>query len=614
MKTYFKTIFRTIKTNALKFIALISIILVGVCFVTGVGGISPKVTDSFNDELKSHNAPDIILKSTSENGFSNEDIENIKNFSDTRIYTSCFSLDSTIDDKQTRLMNIDMESGVNKLTLISGTLPINKYDVVVEENSKDMDDISIGEVFAYKFNDYLSIDLNVVGIVKNPLIYSMDGEPTIEEGKDNTNLNRIFYLDSNLSELDSFLPITDIYVCLKSTNKINYFASKYLDKVNISVKNIRKINTNFATGNCAILTMEDNKSYLVWTNITDKIDVIVNIFPIFFIVVVALVSLTTMSRLINEERGVIGCYISLGYSRSQIMFKYVSFSMLSTIIGSIGGMFTGAYILPNIIYPAFGNMFILPSKMTNSININLGLISAIAIFIAVILVTVYELNKELKSTPASLLQVKAPKPGRKILLERMPLIWNHLKFKYKSTCRNIFRYVGRLLMVVISVAGSSALVMAGFGLYDVSKKDLVIGGITMNISSTLSPVAIIIVFFALLLCMLVLFNLTNMNIQERKREIATLEVLGYYNGEVYGYIFREIILMSLMGIIIGIPLGVGLLEFVFSYLDFGGLADVEWYSYLLAFGCSFLFILLISLMLTKKIKAIDMNESLKSIE
>ena len=575
MKTYFKTIFRTIKTNALKFIALISIILVGVCFVTGVGGISPKVTDSFNDELKSHNAPDVILKSTSENGFSNEDIENIKNFSDTRIYTSCFSLDSTIDDKQTRLMNIDMESGVNKLTLISGTLPINKYDVVVEENSKDMDDISIGEVFAYKFNDYLSIDLNVVGIVKNPLIYSMDGEPTIEEGKDNTNLNRIFYLDSNLSELDSFLPITDIYVCLKSTNKINYFASKYLDKVNASVKIIRKINTNFAAGNCAILTMEDNKSYLVLTNITDKIDVIVNIFPIFFIVVVALVSLTTMSRLINEERGVIGCYISLGYSRSQIMFKYVSFSMLSTIIGSIGGMFTGAYILPNI---------------------------------------VYELNKELKSTPASLLQVKAPKPGRKILLERMPLIWNHLKFKYKSTCRNIFRYVGRLLMVVISVAGSSALVMAGFGLYDVSKKDLVIGGITMNISSTLSPVAIIIVFFALLLCMLVLFNLTNMNIQERKREIATLEVLGYYNGEVYGYIFREIILMSLMGIIIGIPLGVGLLEFVFSYLDFGGLADVEWYSYLLAFGCSFLFILLISLMLTKKIKAIDMNESLKSIE
>ena len=304
----------------------------------------------------------------------------------------------------------------------------------------------------------------------------------------------------------------------------------------------------------------------------------------------------------------------MGYTNSQIQFKYVCFSLLSTIIGTILAVAVGAFILPNIIYPAFGNMFVLPSKMTNSINIILGVISSICIILAVIIVTVYELAKELKQTPAMLLQPKAPKPGKKIFLEKIPFVWNHLKFKFKSTFRNIFRYVGRLLMVVISVAGSSALVMAGFGLYDVSKKDLIIGGILMNISSTLSPVALIIVIFALLLCMLVLFNLINMNIQERKREIATLEVLGYFNIEVYGYIFREVIIMSLIGIIVGIPLGVGLLAFIFNYLNFGGLGDVEWYSYFFAFGCTFIFVILVSFMLIGKIKSIDMNESLKSIE
>lgn len=614
MKTYFKTIFRTIKTNALKFIALIAIITVGVCFVTGVGGITPKVKNSFNDELKRCNAPDIILKSKSYSGFTDDDLNSIKLFSDTKVYSACFSLDSMIDNKETRLLNYDMKSDVNTLTLISGTFPIQKYDCVIEEATGDMEKISIGDSFDYKFNEYFSIKLNVVGIVKNPLIYCIDGEPTIEEGKNNIKLDRIFYLDANISELSSFLPTTDIYICLKSTAELNYYTKKYNDLVNEQVLKIRELDSDFNLDNCASLTMEDNKSYIVLSNIADKIDVIAGIFPIFFIVVVALVALTTMSRLIAEERSAIGCYRSLGYSNSKIMFKYVSFSLLSTIIGSLLGVITGAFVLPNIIYPAFGNMFVLPSIMTSSVNINLGLISCLCIAGAVILVTIYELMKELRETPATLLQIKAPKPGKKIFLEKIPFIWNHLKFKYKSMFRNIFRYVGRLLMVVISVAGSSALVMAGFGLYDVSKKDLDINGITMNISSTLSPVAIIIVFFALLLCMLVLFNLINMNIQERKREIATLEVLGYFNIEVYGYIFREIVLMSFMGIVIGIPLGIGLLAFIFNYLNFGGLSDVTWYSYFLAFGCTFLFVVLVSFMLIRKIKAIDMNESLKSVE
>lgn len=169
-------------------------------------------------------------------------------------------------------------------------------------------------------------------------------------------------------------------------------------------------------------------------------------------------------------------------------------------------------------------------------------------------------------------------------------------------------------MVIISVLGSSALVMAGLGIYDVSGAVLDIDGIKVNLTSTLQPIALIVIFFAMALSVLVLFNLTNMNIGERQKEIATLKVLGYKTLEVDSYVFREIFAMSLMGIILGIPTGLGLLYFIFKYLDFGSIADIKWSSYLLAFVISLSFIGIVDLLLSRKIHKIDMNDSLKSVE
>lgn len=169
-------------------------------------------------------------------------------------------------------------------------------------------------------------------------------------------------------------------------------------------------------------------------------------------------------------------------------------------------------------------------------------------------------------------------------------------------------------MVIISVLGSSALVMAGLGIYDVSGAVLDIDGIKVNLTSTLQPIALIVIFFAMALSVLVLFNLTNMNIGERQKEIATLKVLGYKTLEVDSYVFREIFAMSLMGIILGIPTGLGLLYFIFKHLDFGSIADIKWSSYLLAFVISLSFIGIVDLLLSRKIHKIDMNDSLKSVE
>ncbi len=188
-------------------------------------------------------------------------------------------------------------------------------------------------------------------------------------------------------------------------------------------------------------------------------------------------------------------------------------------------------------------------------------------------------------------------------MEKLPFLWNPLPFRFKSALRNLFRYKAHFIMTVVCVAGSTALVFAGFSLLNVSKGN---GSIAM--------ISAFIIAFALLLCVFVIYNLTNMNIGERKREIATLKVLGYRDGEVTGYIYREIFIMAFIGALLGIPLGCALVGFVFAYLDYGSLADIKWWSFVLSAAVVLVFIGLVDLLLSHKIRAVDMTSSLKSID
>lgn len=176
----------------------------------------------------------------------------------------------------------------------------------------------------------------------------------------------------------------------------------------------------------------------------------------------------------------------------------------------------------------------------------------------------------------------------------------------------MFRYKGHLLMTVISVAGSTALVFAGFSLRNIADRLATTSGAA--IADTLIPISLLVIVFALLLCAFVVYNLTNMDISERVREIATLRVLGYRGREAAGYIYREVLIMAVMGICIGIPLGVGLVQFVVAYLEFGALSDVAWYSYLLSAALVLVFVAAVDLLLLPKILRVNMTEALKSVE
>ena len=240
----------------------------------------------------------------------------------------------------------------------------------------------------------------------------------------------------------------------------------------------------------------------------------------------------------------------------------------------------------------------------------MGIVSFAAMAAVVLAVTAVVCKNRLKEQPANLLIAKAPKPGKKIFLERIGFFWKRLSFKYKSSIRNIFRYKKHLAMTIVSVAGATALVFAGFALLNVANS--MHSGSFVGFEDSLKPISVAIIIFALLLCGFVIYNLTNMNIGERKREIATLDVLGYRKSEILGYIYREIMLMVAFGALVGVGLGCILVQAVLSYLDFGSLADAEWYSYIASFALVLVFAGGTDLLLSPKMLGIDMASSLKA--
>lgn len=256
-------------------------------------------------------------------------------------------------------------------------------------------------------------------------------------------------------------------------------------------------------------------------------------------------------------------------------------------------------------------MFFLP-EAAGAVHPFAGILSAAAMSAVVLAVTAAVCRGSLREQPARLLSAKAPKPGKRILLERAGFLWRRLPFRYKASLRNIFRYKKHLVMTLVSVAGSAALAFAGFGLLNVS--DAVDGGSFAGFRDSLRPISFVVVAFGLLLCAFVVYNLTNMNIGERRREIATLGVLGYRRGEILSYVYREILLMAAAGAVFGVGAGCALLHCVLGCLDFGSLADVRWYSYFAAFFSVLCFSGLTDLLLCPKILRIDLTASLKANE
>ena len=530
------------------------------------------------------------------------------------------------------------------------------------------------------------------------------------------------------------------------------------------------------------------------------------VFPMIFFLVAALISLTTMTRMVEEQRTQIGTMKALGYGKASIASKYLSYAFLATVGGSIAGVLFGEKVLPFIIIQAYGIMYWnIGDHMQLDYELQYALIASGAAVICTMGATLFSCAKTLAETPASLMRPPAPKEGKRILIERISFIWKHLSFSWKSSMRNLFRYKKRLFMTIFGIAGSMGLMLVGFGLYDSimdiailqydqiqhydamvindedatdsQEKDLLkfldgnseidhytrvqltkmtapkekgsvsiyvyvpentenfkedvtlrdrksheqyeltddgavicektasligvktgdeitlekdnrkykvkITAVTENYmghyvymtppcyektfgekpeysstvytmkedaesdletlgnailkypaalsisytSSTagqvermlgsLGAVIWVLIISAGMLAFVVLYNLNNINITERQRELATLKVLGFYDGEVSQYVFRENVLLSFIGILAGAVFGIFLHRYVITTVEvdavmFGrNIKPISFvYSGLITFGFSMFVIMVMHF----KLKKIDMVESLKSVE
>lgn len=634
MKTYLKTLLRTFRKHVTRFISIIFIVIVSVGFISGIGSSADKIKYSMTDYYKAQNVSDLIIRSTSPTGFSREQLSEIdklkETYGDKNVATGVqLDVKTEIEGEEQTVRAYfvdgfkDDEWTVNVPDLLEGEMPSKEGEALCEKSDNKIIGFAVGARISLSLAPQLpKIDVEIAGIAQSPLTFANDGEPSdfnvedmevpdsIEAVNSLDTLDNILYLSSSLIPQNPFtqLPLISAntaYLSFSDRDKFNAFDKKYDDYLRQQKAAVNDALAPDGNGNLKILTLKDNYSFVSLNAYADKVTDIGLVLMVAFVFVTALVAQSTMTRLMEEERSQIACLRTLGYSTFKIVFKYVLFAMIAAGVGGVASYFVGLG-LAHLIYFVFNYSFTMP-PVSSTVALPFYLIVFFVIVAITLLSTLIAGLKLTGEAPANLLRPKPPKVGKKVFLEKIPFIWNKLSFKYKSTTRNVLRYLGRFIMTVVSVAVSTALVLAGLALLDVC----LFGGID---SPSVMGIAVVVIIFAGLLTAAVIYTLTNINVSERNRELATLKVLGYQDKEVAGYIYREVYIDTVVGIIFGYPLSTLIMWLVFSVMGIGTIGGVSWFWWLIAPAIVLLFAFVVTLMLKRKIVKIDMNESLKAIE
>lgn len=619
VKTYFKTVRRMFRHHLIRLFSLIGIILISVGFISGIGSPTDMIRDSMENYYRNQNVSDFIVKSKT-GSFSEEQIAAVRSRYGEKHVNTGMSLDIQTGEKRSlRLYFLDFDAwSINVPELVDGEKVTGdgKNLVYAEAADNVIKGYSIGEEVeidlgaALKLPMEYKITVTVQGIVRSPLTFGKDGEPSYNnpegtEIPDNMGeIGKLDLLDNILYCPMSVLPVPvkgDLYITAQDRMLFDSFSDDY--KAFVEEEKIAL--AGLLGDDIEVITLYDNYSFKSILSSADKVRGIGDILMFIFIAVTLLVVLSSMMRLMEEERAQIACLKTLGYSSFSAVMRYVLFALVALVTGGGGGFFVGDGVSWLMCY-VFGYSYHMPPI---SVVVNPGYyFLSIGAILAVTVTAVFALGMRMTGdTPANLLRPKPPKKGKRVLLENIPFIWNRLAFRYKSSLRNVLRYKMRFFMMLVSVAVSAGLVFAGLALLDMCIFDD-FG------SSAIIGIAIVVVVFAGLLTAVVINTLTTINISERNREIATLMVLGYHDREICGYIYREIYISTFIGILFGYPVGIGLATLVFKTIGFGTVGGVSWFMWLLVPVIVFGFTLLVTLLLRPKIVKTRMNESLKAVE
>ena len=619
VKTYFKTVRRMFRHQLIRLLSLIGVILISIGFISGIGSPTDMIQDSIEKYYRNRNVSDFIVKSKSGN-FTDEQISAVRAHYGANNVNTGLSVDMQTSEKRSlRLYFLDFDAwDINVPELVDGE------KVTGDESNRVYAEVSDNVIKGYAVGENVEIDLGkalnlpmeyqlsvtVKGIVKSPLTFGKDGEPSYNNPEDTevpdnmVKLGKLDLLENVLYCPSSLLPVQvngDLYITAEDRGLFASFSDGYKAYVEKEKAEL----TALLGDDIEIITLYDNYSFKSVLSSADKVRGIGNILMMIFIAVSLLVVLSSMMRLMEEERAQIACLKTLGYSSFSIVARYLLFASVALLAGGGGGFFVG-YGVSRLMCYVFGYGYDMPPI---SVVVNPGYyFLSVGVVAAITLMAIFILGMRMTGdTPANLLRPKPPKKGKRVFLENIPFLWNRLAFKYKSSLRNVLRYKMRFFMMLVSVAVSAGLVFAGLALLDMCLFDD-FG------SPSIIGIAVVVVVFAGLLTAVVINTLTTINISERNREIATLMVLGYLDSEICGYIYREIYISTSIGILFGYPVGIGLATLIFKTIGFGTVGDVSWFMWLLVPVVVFGFTLLVSLILRPKIVKTKMNESLKAVE
>lgn len=472
VKALRKDAFKEIINTRKRFLSILLIVLLGVGFFAGIRAVSPdmkKTADMYFDENK---MMDIEVISTK--GLTDDDVKEIQDLQDVKIVEGTYSKDvlTKVDEEEVVLKIHTLSDNINCVKLQQGEMPKNEEECVVEESFLNSTNKKIGDTIILEAKDTLAgpnlknKEIKIVGSIRSPLYISRErGSTKLASGKIN------YYIYVPQSEIISQI-YTEIYVRVKDADKLDTFSDEYEDKikkVKSDIENIAKECTESEYEKLKVkpewyvLDRNQNTGYASYSQDSERIANIGKVFPVVFFVIAALISLTSMTRMVEEQRVQIGTLKALGYTKGKIALKYILYAVLATLIGGIIGMLLGFRILPEIIYNMYAMMYSMKDVVLE-FNTGIAITGLGLALICTVGATIIACYKELNLQPASLMRPKSPKAGKRVLLERISWLWSKLKFTQKVTIRNVFRYKKRVSMTIIGILGCTALMVAGFGL------------------------------------------------------------------------------------------------------------------------------------------------------
>lgn len=475
-----KAALREIRGSFGRYFAILAIIALGVGFFSGVRITTPAMVNTINTFLEDHKMYDYRLLSST--GWSDEDAEAFSEADEVRCAEPSYSFDALYNykgGKENVLKTHSITKELNTLELVSGRMPQSPDECVLDADIHKLPPLGSKITLSSENDEKTMMCLNgksfeVVGTVYSPLYINFErGTTSIGNGS----VTGFVYM---LPEAFAVPRYSEIYVRFDHdydiySDEYKSFMEGRYEKWEPMAEVQAQKSTDIAAEEMKIsgslvptvyiFSRNYNIGYSCFESDSEIVEQVARIFPIFFILVAALVCMTTMSRMVEEQRTQIGVFKAIGYSDGAIMARYLFYSGSAALIGCIIGYTVGIFLFPGVIWMTYKLMYIsIPMKFVFDPVLAAGAVGAS--LLCSMGVTWFSCRHELSGTSASLMRPKSPKAGKRVLLEHIPFIWNHMKFLHKVSVRNIFRYKKRFFMMIIGISGCTALLLTGFGLRD----------------------------------------------------------------------------------------------------------------------------------------------------